>query len=426
MTRKLSTLTAVMVASVLAVAACGRSDEGPADKPADSISSGPATGTINIWAQGTEGEALNDFLKGFRDANPDVTVNVTAIPWDQAQNKYQTAIAGGTTPDIGMLGTDWMASFANALRATPKQVDTSGMYPANVESTNVGGTHYGVPWYVETRVIFYRTDLMQKAGFSSFPTDWEGFKQLAKAMKEKAGAQYGVALPSSGWNAFFGDLPFIWSNGAELMNADQTKWTFDRPETVEALAYLRSFFDEGLANKSPDDQPGATAGAFANGSVPMFLSGPWDVGQIAKAGGAGFEDKFALAPVPAPPGKTPISSAAGANLVVFDKAKNPDAAWKLIQWLTEPRTQVEWFKATADLPSQKAAWSDPALANDPKVSVFGKQLDNVKTPPTLTTWTQIAAAADTLVEKIMKTGMDPAQAMKELQATADSLGTGTR
>jgi multiple sugar transport system substrate-binding protein len=419
-------LAAVAAASVLVLSACGRGESSQPPDSADKISSGPATGTVTVWAQGTEGEALSGFLKPFEDKNPDVTVKVTAIPWDSAQSKYQTAIAGATTPDIGMLGTDWMPTFANALRPTPGELATTGMFPTNVESTNIGGTHYGVPWYVETRVIFYRTDLMRQAGFDAFPSTWDGFKQLAKAMQDKAGAKYGVNLPTGGWNSFLSDLPFVWSNGADLMNADQTKWTFDTPQMVEALGYVKSFFDDGIANKNLDNSPGAGAAALVSGSVPMMISGPWDIGQIAKAGGAGFADKFAVATIPAAPRKTSTSFAAGANLAVFKNSKSPDAAWKLIRWLSEPETQVAWFKATTDLPSQKSAWTDPALANDPKVSVFGKQLEGVKTAPALTTWPQISAAADTLLEKIVKDGKDPAQAAKELQSTADSLGTGSR
>ncbi|WP_205855639.1 extracellular solute-binding protein, partial [Phytoactinopolyspora endophytica] len=291
-------ISAAMV-SLLILTGCGRSDDDAEQQDAENLSSGPATGTIDVWAQGTEGEALPEFIEEFEAENPDVTVNVTAVPWDSAQNKYQTAIAGGTTPDIGMLGTDWMPTFGNALLPTPDELDTSGMFPASVESTNLDGSHYGVPWYVETRVVFYRTDMMEEAGFDTFPTDWDGFKELARAMQENAGAEYGVTLPSGGWNSFLGLLPFAWSNGAEIMNSDQSEWTLDTPETVEALEYISGFFEEGIADNTPDDSAGAAAAAFVDGSVPMMITGPWEIGQLTEAGGEGFADKFAVAPVPA-------------------------------------------------------------------------------------------------------------------------------
>lgn len=423
--RNLAIATALTVSAALLLTGCGRTDDpGGAAEPAGEMSDGAATGTVTIWAQGTEGEALQDFVKPFEEANPDVTVEVTAIPWDSAQNKYQTAIAGGTTPDIGMLGSDWMPGFASATAAVPDAIDTSDIFPFALQSTEFDGVNRAVPWYVETRVIFYRTDMMKEAGFDTFPTDWDGLKALALAYKEKAGAEFGIALPSGGWNAFLSNLPFPWSNGAELMDADQTAWTIDSPEMAQGLEYLNSFFQDGLADKSPDVENGSASADLVSGAVPMFLSGPWDIPGLVASGGEGFADKFGVAQIPAPPGGISTSFAAGANLAVFDNAKNPDAAWKLIQWLTEPENQVAWFTAVNDLPSQQSAWDDPALTADPRVGVFGDQLKSVKIAPTVSTWTQVSAEADTQIEQVFRGGKSVEEALQAIQATADSLGTG--
>lgn len=415
---------AIAVSTALALTGCGRSSGDAASAPAAELSGGPATGTVTLWAQGTEGEALADFIKPFEEANPDVTVTVTPIPWDSAQNKYQTAIAGSTTPDIGMFGTDWMPGFASALLPTPAQIDTSGIFPVSVETTEFDGEAYGVPWYVETRVIFYRSDLMKEAGFEEFPTTFDGLKELAQAYKDKAGADYGISLPTSGWNAFLSLLPFAWSNDAAVISDDQTEWTFDTPEMEDSFEYLNSFFTEELADKNPDTESSARASAFIDGSVPMFLSGPWDIPGLTEAGGEGFGDKFSVATIPASSSGTSTSFAAGANLAVFKAAKNPDAAWKLIQWLTEPDVQADWFEAVNDLPAQEVAWNDPALSENTKVSVFGDQLQSTKTAPPLTSWTQVSAAADTEVEQMIRGGKTPAEALAQIQSTADSLGTG--
>ncbi len=423
MKSRITAVAAVAAATALVLSGCGRSDTaGSQDGPAE-LTDGPATGTVTIWAQGTEGEALQEFVKPFEEANPDVTVEVTPVPWDSALNKYQTAVAGGTTPDIGMIGTDWMPGLVSSLQPTPDAIDTSDIFPYAVGTTEFDGVRHGVPWYVETRLIFHRTDLMEEAGFDEFPADWDGFKELAEAYKAN-GAEYAVALPAGGWNGFLGNLPFMWSNGADIVSEDGSEWTFDTPEIVEGLEYVKGFFDEGLADANPDTENSSNAANFVDGSVPMFLSGPWDVPGIADAGGAGFEDKFDVAPIPASPDGTSTSFAAGANLVVFDSAENPDAAWKLIQWLTQPEVQVEWFQTVNALPSQQSAWDDPVLSEDPKVAAFGDQLESVKTAPNFSNWSEVSAAADTYVEQIMRGGKDPAEAMAELQAEADSMGTG--
>ena len=73
----------------------------------------------------------------------------------------------------------------------------------------------------------------------------------------------------------------------------------------------------------------------------------------------------------------------------------------------------------------KSAWQDPALTADEKLAVFGKQLEDAQAPPAIATWEQVAAAFDTEMEKVMKSGLDPAAALKAVQSKADSIGTGS-
>ena len=170
MFRKKAIYAAGLMAAVLVLSACGRSsDTGTAAEssaPAASISDGPATGKLTMWAQGAEGEKLPELLKEFEAANPGVTVDVTPIPWDAAHNKYQTAIAGGQTPDIAQMGTTWMGDFADAFDPTPANFADAGFFPGSVKSSEVNGTSVGVPWYVDTRVVFYRKDLAEQAGIT--------------------------------------------------------------------------------------------------------------------------------------------------------------------------------------------------------------------------------------------------------------------
>ncbi|MGH3347768.1 MAG: ABC transporter substrate-binding protein, partial [Nocardioides sp.] len=109
------TAIALLAVTSLALAACGRSEEsGTPEEQSEEISSGEATGEIDVWAMGTEGEALKAFSKEFEEANPDATLNVTAVPWESAYDKLSGAIASGETPDVSLVGTTWMGEFAEA------------------------------------------------------------------------------------------------------------------------------------------------------------------------------------------------------------------------------------------------------------------------------------------------------------------------
>ena len=90
-----------------------------------------------------------------------------------------------------------MGEFAEAggLMPTPEGlVDEADFFPGAWGSTEVGGTSYGVPWYVETRVLYYRTDLAEKAGWAEAPQTWDELKQFAEDLQAKGGAEYGLSL----------------------------------------------------------------------------------------------------------------------------------------------------------------------------------------------------------------------------------------
>jgi len=424
--RPMKVLAVALVATTAVVLpACGRgSGTSPtAGASAGSVAAGPATGTLTAWAMGAEGEKLPELAKKFEAANPGVKVNVTAIPWDAAHDKFNTAITANKTPDMAMVGTTWMGEFASqgALDPRPQSIDPSVFFEGAQKTTVVNGTSYGIPWYVETRAIFYRKDLAAKAGYTQPPQDWAGLKAMAKAMQTKAGAKWGIGFQAGGVGSWQSVFPFAWSNGAVMTKEGDKGYNLDTPEMLEAVKYYQSFFTEGIADKAPPPTP-TTEADFASGKVPMFISGPWMVAGVEKVGGAGFKDKYAVMKIPA--AKVSSSFVGGSNFVVFKNSQNRDSAWKFVQFLADPANQVAWWGLSTDLPSVASAWQDPKLTGDDKLAVFGEQLKTAQAPPPFPTWEQAIAGFDSAMERITKTGADPAQQLKTVQQQADSIGTG--
>lgn len=407
-----------------AATGCGRDSKtaGPAGS-ASSLSAGKASGSLTIWAMGAEGEKLPALVKGFMSENPDCKVTVTPIPWDSAHDKFTSAIAGGTAPDLAQVGSTWMGEFVglDALDQVPADIDNAQFFEGAQKTNVVKDGTYGVPWYVETRVVYYRKDLAEKAGITAVPTDWDGLKALAKAYKEKAGAKFGLNLQPGGQGSWQTYAPMMWSNGGKLMSDDAKTFTLDDPKNAEALTYYQSFFTEGLSNKDISSSPAEAE--FAAGSVPMFISGPWMMAAVEKAGGGdAFKEKYDVFVMPKK--ETSASFVGGSNLAVFKNSKNREAAWKLVQYLTRKDVQIEWYKSSTDLPSVKAAWEDDSLKSDKKMAVFGEQLKTAYAPPSIPTWEQVAGKMDAQVEKVCKSGLAPADALKAAQQEASSIGIG--
>ncbi|HEX6486171.1 MAG TPA: sugar ABC transporter substrate-binding protein [Nocardioidaceae bacterium] len=418
---------ALLAAASLALTGCGREADAGGDGPGqgEAISDGPATGTIDVWAMGTEGEMLGDFVKAFQEENPDAEVKVTAVPWEAAHDKLANAIAAGETPDVSLIGTTWMGEFAEAggLEPTPEGlVDEGDFFEGAWNSTVVGGTSYGVPWYVETRVLYYRKDLAEKAGWSEAPQNWEELKQFATDLQKKAGLEYGINLQPGQTGSWQSMLPFAWSNGASVTNDDGTEYTIDSPEMTEALEYYKSFIDEGISGPTRILDPGELESGFAKSTFGAFISGPWHAGLVEDAGVS--QDEYALAPLPGKDSAPGTSFVGGGDLAVFSDSDNKESAWKLVKWLAEPEVQQDFYDAVGDLPAVKESWESGKLADDPQLQVFGEQLENTMSPPAVPTWEQVAAEIDSDIEKAVKGAMPVDEAVSHMQSQAESIGTG--
>jgi multiple sugar transport system substrate-binding protein len=418
-----------------ALAACGTNSgtNAPATSSAAGASAGASTapggstggsspaadlsGEITVWSMGNEGTKLKTLAEAFTAKYPNVKVNVTPVDWGQAVTKLQTAIAGGTTPDVSQMGTDMMAQFSQGgtFDAVPSDIDKSAFFETAWKTNEVGGQAVGVPWYVETRLLYYRKDIAEKAGITAPPASWDDLKAMAKAMKEKGGAKWGISLGTKNWQEY---VPFLWSNGGDIVDASGNP-ALNSPAAVEALTFYNSFFTEGLTPKSVPEGFDITP-AFVKGDNPMFFSGPWHLGLIKDAGGAGFEAKWAIAPMPKKVSGT--SFLGGSNMVVFSASKNKDAAWAFVKFTADPATQALWYKTVTDLPAVQAAWDNPDVASDPNVKMFGEQLKDTKAQPVSTTWSELSSALNDILEKMTTGGLDPKAAADEMQQQATSIG----
>lgn len=232
--------------------------------------------TLTVWAMGAEGEKLGDVAKEYTKANPNVNVKVTPVGWDVAHQKLVSAAAAGTLPDIAQMGGTYMGEFAEIGALEPvdtKVFDEKDFFPASWEQGVVDGEVYGVPWYVDTRVLYYRTDLAKEAGIDKAPATWSELRSAAEAYQDKAGTKWGLNIKPSGLDTVQSFYPFLYSSGGEIIDKDG-KAVIDSPAAVKAFEEYGTYFDKGLAKKSV--QPGYDVTKdFNKGDVPMFFSGPW-------------------------------------------------------------------------------------------------------------------------------------------------------
>jgi multiple sugar transport system substrate-binding protein len=234
---------------------------------------------------------------------------------------------------------------------------------------------------------------------------------------QDAGAQFGINLQPGGQGSWQTFMPFFWQAGGEIMD-DEGNFTLDSDACVESLTYYDSFFEAGLTRDAVSDVP--VEGEFANGEVGAFISGPWMIGVVTDAGA----DPATWTVAHQPTEKSATSFVGGSNLAVLDQADNKAAAWAFVEYLLRPEVQVKWFETVSDLPSVKASWEDPALADDELLAAFGDQLSDAKAPPAIATWEEVATAIDGEIEKVTVGDTSPEDACAAMQSEASRIGTG--
>ncbi|GAA0965718.1 extracellular solute-binding protein [Acrocarpospora macrocephala] len=426
--KKYATGLALLTAASLTLTACGRDTGGdtasaPAT-PAAAIDDSPAKGEITVWAMGGEGDQMPKIGEAFQQANPEAKVTVTGVPWDDAPTKISTAIASGQTPDVTLLNPDALAAFVAAKGFAPVPaglIDESGFDANAIAATKIDGASYAVPLYVDTRTLFYRKDLAEKAGVSA-PKTWAELNTFGAALK-KAGAKEGLLL-ATGEAGFTHQvlLPYIWQAGGALTNADQTEFTLDTPQVIEGLAKYQSLVKDGVSSQTGTYEPwGSVEERLARGEVGSVVNGSWLIGPLKELLGDEFDQKIGIATVPAGAGGG-VSWLSGGQLAVFADAKNPDGAWKFIRFISTPEQAARFSELTADLPAVTAAWGVAGLDQDPAVAVFNDQLKSTATPPVIPTWAQLSSIVDGYGERLARGTITPQDAAAGLQKDMSAVG----
>ncbi len=379
---------------------------------------------LTFWAMGGEGEHVKLLIPKFEKENPRIKINVQSVPWGAAYEKLLTAYAGNALPDVCQLGNTWIPQFAmlNALHPLDSLINRSKhvnakRYFEGIWKTNIiNGRVFGLPWYVDTRLLFYRKDVLEKAGYPYPPQTWEEWLNVSRKIKSLDTQKYAAffSLILNDWQV---PVILIMSNGGRLLKSNDCYGAFDDPKTVEALKFYLQFFKEGLAPKTMTEFTNIYQG-FTNADFSMMVTGPWNVAQIRERSPE-LTGKWSTAPIPAKQNRASV--AGGASLVIFQSTNHLSAAWKFITFLSKTETQERFFRLMSDLPAVRDAWNAPALKNDREIHAFYEQLETVLPTPPIAEWEQIAVKIQEHLESVVYEQATLPEAIEQLNHEVDRI-----
>lgn len=381
--------------------------------------------TLTFWTIGREGEAVVKLLPEFEREHPGIQVKVQQMPLTAAHQKLLTAFAGNSTPDVTQLGNTWLPEFValRALEPLQQRVAASTVvkpadYFDHIWSTNlIDGALYGVPWYVDTRLLFYRRDLLKAAGFDAPPRDWAQWRAMLDALSHPDRGSYGILLPTNEYE----QLMSLALQQPESMLRDGGRYgNFRSAGFKRALAFYVDTFRLHQAPAITAVEAGNPWEEFGRGVYAFYFSGPWNIGEFRQRLPADRENEWATAALPGPDGGA-SGAAGGSSLVIFRRSTHKDEAWALIEYLSRPDVQQRFYDLLGDMPARRSAWDGGSLRTDPKVQAFREQLEHVKATPPVPEWEQIANEMQLVAAQAVAGELTIDEAAAEIDRRADRI-----
>ncbi|MFJ6082178.1 extracellular solute-binding protein [Streptomyces sp. NPDC092369] len=388
--------TALMASLALAATACGGSDSG--DK-----ADGPVTITWWDTSNATnEAPTYQALVKQFEAANKDVKVKYVNVPFDQAQNKFDTAAGATGAPDVLRSEVGWTPAFAKKgyflpLDGTEALADQAKFQSNLITQAQYDGKTYGVPLVTDTLALVYNKALFAKAGIEA-PKTWDDLKTAAATIKSKTGVD-GYWGSTQAYYA----QSFLYGEGTDTVDAAAKKITVDSDAAKKAYGTWQGLFS-GKGLHKADTTADAYAhiqDAFVNGKVAAIIQGPWEITNFYK--GSAFKDKANLGIATVPAGSTGKAGAptGGHNLSVYagSDAAHQKAALKFVNFMTSAKSQSQIALKNSTLPTRDDAYTAEVKA-DPGIAGFQTVLPAAQPRPALPEYSSLWTPLDTELPKI--------------------------
>lgn len=304
-------------------------------------------------------------LAAFQALHPDIKVTFRT-PYKEYEDASQSVLreaVTGSMPDVTFQGLNRVRILADKNLALPldsfiaaeKDFSAEGYHQGMLSAGTVNGKVYGLPYAISLPVVYYNLDLVKKAGGdpANLPTTWDGVIALAKKINALGNGVDGIAVnwPVTGnwmWQAM------VFANGGTMMNADETKITFNEQAGQKAIKLLARLVTEAHSPNLSSNDMGAS---FAAGNLGMFVSTTSSLNVMTKQVAGKFELKTAAYPE-VTPGVSKLP--AGGNVAMIT-AKDPEkqkAAWTFLKFWCGPQGGTIMVKTTGYMaPNNKAAAS---------------------------------------------------------------------
>ena len=407
--------------TLLAAAGCG----GP---PAG----GPAVVVFPGSMLGEEGQVLQRQLARFQQAHPDIRVVQRPTP-DAADQRHQLYVqwlnARASEPDILQLDAIWTPEFAAAgwiLDLDRFRPATDSFFPATIEANRWGGRLYALPWFVDVGMLYWRTDLMRAP-----PATFDDLRREAARTRAERGLRYGLVWQGARYEGLVTVFSeYLGGFGGRIL--DGPRVTVGAAPAIRALTEMRDeIYRDGIVPQSALTwHEEESRFAFQNGETAFMRNWPYAYALMQDSAASRVAGRYAVAVMPAGSGGRGTAALGGAQLAINVNSEHPQAAWRVIQYLTDPAQMLERARGVGQFPTRPALYDDPALARALSMPPAQARavIEHAVPRPVTPVYTQLSDILQVYLHRALTRQQEPADALRraaaEMQALLDRSGLG--
>jgi multiple sugar transport system substrate-binding protein len=370
---------AITAALTLSATACG----GSSSSESIDTSSGEPTGTISLWARDSQ-KGFMDLLANAYNKSHKAQVEVTIVPSANFVQKFGTATAGGSGPDVASIDLVYLPYFASTgvlediTDEAAKLPYKDKLSPSHQRLSTFEDKTYALPFTAEASVLFINKDLFKQAGLDPEkpPTTYAEILDAAKKIRALGPDTYGFTMAGQcGGCNIFEFTPSVWASGGDVLSEDGKTATLDSPQVTDALTFYREMNDAGVMPEAAKTDSGTAQPAlFQAGKVGMVVLGAFFTQTL----NTDKKIDYGIAPIPGKTGGS-ASFAGGDNIAVTAGSKNKAAAWDFVKWATDDEAQTILAKNSI-VPVRTDLVESVYASADPRNALFSQALKTGKTP----------------------------------------------
>lgn len=312
-----------------------------------------------------------EIIHRFERENPGIKVRDETLPAStDEQHQFYVINLEGKSADFDLLSMDviWAPEFARAgwlreLSHLLPEKEREDFFPGPMEAVTYQEKTYAIPWYIDAGLLYYRKDLLRKYGFTP-PETWQDIVRIARLVTEREPDLYGFIWQGKQYEGLNCNvLEYVWGNGGGILKDGRS--VINSPENIEALKFMRDLIVKYKVTPplvtTAIEEP--TRHIFGNGRAVFMRNWPY-AWNIFEKEGSPVRGKVGVSALPSFPGKDSASTLGGWQLGINRYSKHPEAAEKLIAFLTSPEIQKKLALTIGYKPTRKSLYKDPDLTRE--------------------------------------------------------------